>query len=80
MSEQWQSIALWPESVKTGRLPNESIDTHATKEAAEAVCRGLMREGLGGERKVFPFKVRVAPTAPPAADTGTNETKRGDDE
>lgn len=56
---QYKSIAVWPKEVSCGNERNESDDTHATKEQAEAVCRGLMREGLGGERKIFPVSVRI---------------------
>jgi len=60
-AERWRSIAVWPPEVSCGSERNESYDTHSTKEAAEAVCRGLMREGLGGDRAIFPLSVRVEP-------------------
>lgn len=58
---KWESVALWPESVCLGVTPNESVDSHEGREAAEAVCDRLQDEGLGGERKIFPISVRVRP-------------------
>lgn len=56
---RWLSIVLWPDEVRTGRIPNESTDTHPTRSHAEAVCRGIERDGLGGLGKVFPISTRV---------------------
>lgn len=58
-----KSIAVWPDTISVGNVEgkNESSDTHDSKEAAEAVCRMLQREGFGGERKVFPLSTRVEP-------------------
>lgn len=60
---RWRSVAVWPETVKVGNEvgKNESTDTHDSKEAAEAVCSLLRREGLGGDRQVFPVSTRVEP-------------------
>lgn len=55
----WQSVILWPDSVSTGVVPNESTDLHRDQASAKAVCRGVEREGLGGEGKVFPLSTRV---------------------
>jgi len=44
---QFKSIVLWPETVSLGRDPNESTDTHHSREAAEHVCRMIERNGLG---------------------------------
>ena len=60
-AERWRSIAVWPLEVSCSNEANESYDTHSSREAAEAVCRGLMREGLGGDRVIFPLSVRVEP-------------------
>lgn len=57
--ELWKSIILWPDEVCLGRTPNESEDTHWSKEAAVAVCRGVAAKGLGGEGKIFPISWRV---------------------
>lgn len=57
--ELWKSVALWPDAVALGRTPNESEDTHWSREAAEAVCRTLEREGLGGCGQIFPISTRV---------------------
>lgn len=56
-----KSIVVWPLEVSCGNADNSSVDTHRSKEAAEAVCGGVMREGLGGEGKIFPISVRVEP-------------------
>lgn len=56
-----KSIVVWPPEVSCGNADNSSEDMHRSKEAAEAVCRGVMREGLGGEGKIFPISVRVEP-------------------
>lgn len=56
-----KSIAVWPDTIKVGNVEgkNESVDTHDSKEAAEAVCSMLKKYGFGGEGKVFPVSVRV---------------------
>ncbi len=56
-----KSIAVWPDAIKVGNIEgkNESVDTHNSKEAAEAVCNMLKKHGFGGEGKVFPISVRV---------------------
>lgn len=59
MSKKYKSIILWPDTVSTGQEPNESVDYHDSLEQARAVCRMIMRDGLGGERKIFPLSVRV---------------------
>lgn len=56
-----KSIVEWPDAVSTGNADNTSEDTHRSAEAARAVCRGIMREGLGGMRQIFPISVRVEP-------------------
>ncbi len=55
----WKSIILWPDTVSTGNTPNETVDWHYTKAAAEHVCRTIEREGMGLLRKVFPVSTRV---------------------
>lgn len=60
--EPYDSIVLWPEEVSTGKIPNESRDSHRSKHAAEVVCGRLEAEGLGGEGKIFPISTRVEPT------------------
>jgi hypothetical protein len=74
-SRKYRSIVLWPDSVSTGRTPNESFDTHANRESAEAVCRGIEREGLGGERKIFPISTRVEPITEDSQSPEKEETK-----
>lgn len=61
--KRWVSIVLWPDSVSTGRTPNESRDMHYTEGAARAVCKGIELGGLGGERKIFPIATRVEEVA-----------------
>lgn len=51
----WKSAALWPEP----SIVRSSEDTHPTKEHAEAICKILHREGMGGERKIFPTQTFV---------------------
>lgn len=56
-SKRWLSCAEWDE--RHGFQNNITIDKHHTKGEAEAVCRLLEREGLGGERCHFPLKTWV---------------------
>jgi hypothetical protein len=56
---RWKSFAEW-EAVH-GFPDNKTFDTHESKEAAEDVCRGLRREGLGGERIHFPVRTWIEP-------------------
>ena len=63
--KQWKSIILWPDEVYTGNNPNESIDYHRTKAAAEYVCRQIKQRGMGLLGKVYPISTRVEP---PTAD------------
>lgn len=56
-----RSIVTWPDTVPLGNADNTSTDTHDSKEMALAVVRGIMREGLGGEGKIFPLAVSVEP-------------------
>jgi beta-glucosidase-like glycosyl hydrolase len=53
----WISKIYWPPEVRIGNEGNFSEDTHQTEGQAKAVCRGVQREGLGGEGKIFPVKV-----------------------
>lgn len=55
----WKSIALWPDEVSTGQIPNISEDTHQTKGAAQHVCKMLRLKGLGGDGKIFPIETKV---------------------
>ena len=64
MSDRYRSIVLWPDSVSTGKIPNESTDEHPSKEHAEAVCGMIERHGLGGDGEVFPISTRVEPSGP----------------
>ena len=56
-NHKWKSIVVW--DPKLGFQDNETVDYHDTKEAAEAVCRMIQRQGLGGEGIHFPVKTRV---------------------
>lgn len=53
------SVVTWPESVSLGSPGNKSVDRHQTWAHAKAVCNGIMKEGLGGEKKVFPLDAQV---------------------
>lgn len=61
--DEWKSVAVWPDTIKVGNVvgKNESEDTHRSREAAQAVCDLLRKEGFGGEGKVFPISTRVVP-------------------
>lgn len=60
---RWRSCARWPHAL---RLQDDlSTDEHDTREQAEAVCVGLRREGLGGERCHFPLECWVEPFVAP---------------
>jgi len=50
--KKWKSCAKWPSL----GCDDISEDFHETKEQAEAVCRMLERDGLGGEKCHFPLK------------------------
>ena len=63
MKHKFKSIVLWPETVCLGRTPNESFDTHVTREQAEHVCDQLRSRGLGLDGKIFPISTRVEPIA-----------------
>lgn len=56
---RYRSIVLWPDSVKLGKIPNESRDEHDSKAAAHHVCRMLRKKGLGLQGKIFPISTRV---------------------
>jgi hypothetical protein len=55
----WESVAKWPKKVITGNDEGLSKDKHATEEQALAVCEALKKEGLGGERQIFPLVTYV---------------------
>lgn len=66
-SVQWRSCAKWPDGLLAFAYPdhdNTTRDMHDSKEAAEAVCKMLERDGLGGERIHFPVKTWVERLAP----------------
>lgn len=61
---RFQSFAKWnPEEVPTGALDhhNETTDDHGTEAEAQGVADMLMRDGFGGERRVFPVETGVRP-------------------
>jgi len=58
--KRYFSIAVWPE----GTFKNEygdpvSHDSHFNSYEARAVCRGLEKQGFGGEGKIFPIETRI---------------------
>lgn len=70
----WRSRAEWPSHCEIGNPfegDNTTADRHNTREQAEAVCRMLEREGLGGERIHFPVRTWVEPILP----TDENESR-----
>ena len=56
---KYTSNALWPAVVAASHGVSITKDDHDTIEQARAVCSMLEREGLGGERKVFPVSTWV---------------------
>jgi hypothetical protein len=58
-TERWRSCAEWHPC--HGFPDNTTTDEHDSRGAAEAVCRGLNRMGLGGERIHFPVRTWVEP-------------------
>ncbi|MDZ8119532.1 hypothetical protein [Pontiella agarivorans] len=58
--KRFRSHAQWPEgSVMQKKAKDHTMDCHATEAAAQAICRMLERDGLGGEGKIFPIKTWV---------------------
>lgn len=46
----WKSTVVWPDEVNT-----DNISEHDIQGQALAVCDTIQREGLGDERKIFPY-------------------------
>ncbi len=61
MKRTYRSVIIWPKEVSCGNQNNSSTDEHYSKGQAEAVVRGIFREGLGGEGKIFPIFGYVEP-------------------
>ena len=57
----WVSIAIWPENsgVEDVYGNSQSTDNHRTREEAEAVCKLLERDGLGGDGIIYPTETFV---------------------
>ena len=55
-----KSNAQWPIGTLNGHNYDISTDRHDTKEAAQAVCDMLSKNGFGGDKKVFPVMVWVS--------------------
>lgn len=52
----WRSCAEWP--ADAGLCCDlVSKDEHHSEYAAQCVCNTLMREGFGGNRRIFPVRV-----------------------
>jgi len=59
---KWLSVAWWPRpEVELGNTENISTDSHDTKDQAYAVVKILVKEGFGGDGKIFPLKTAVVP-------------------
>jgi len=57
----WKSNAEWPDGVvSTAKGDNITSDSHLTERAAEAVCKRLQDEGLGGEGLFFPVRTWIS--------------------
>lgn len=52
-----RSNAEWPRGTLACQDEQVTTDNHASREAADAVCSKLVREGFGGGRKIFPLRV-----------------------
>jgi len=55
--DKYMSEAIWKDGVLDRVLVTR--DTHPTKESADAVCRMLNRDGLGGDGVYFPLSTEV---------------------
>jgi hypothetical protein len=68
--QKWISHAQWPLHVYSGDVFGTGIstDTHDSESEAVAVCRGLERDGFGGQRKEFPIATWVTMQKPNAKD------------
>lgn len=62
---RWLSNAMWPAGTIVGGtiLQNDQItsDFHSSRKEARSICQMLMRDGFGGDGKIFPVKVWVEP-------------------
>ena len=54
---KFKSIATWPKDA--GIDENTSTDTHDTLAQAEAVCSMFDKNGLGGDRRIFPVSTDI---------------------
>ena len=58
---KYRSNAQWPLDVYKGMFGDGiSSDDHQTAEMAQSVCKGLEKDGFGGEGKHFPIKTWVS--------------------
>ena len=66
----WRSRAEWSPGHIYNKYEgdNTTCDKHDTREQAEAVCGLLRRNGLGGERIIFPVRTWVEPVLPNVKD------------
>lgn len=70
MSKMFESKAEWPKgSICQARANDITTDFHETEAQASAVCRMLERDGLGGERKIFPVRTWVNILDQPTAES-----------
>jgi hypothetical protein len=65
--KKWKSCAEWDKSIPGFHTCGVTEDEHETKEQAEAVCRMLKREGLGGEGRFYPIRTWVEEIMPVSA-------------
>lgn len=61
MKTQFKSVAKWPDGVgiNLGNTHNISEDTHGDAASAQAACDMLVKNGFGGDGKVFPVWTQV---------------------
>ena len=62
-SVAYKSCAQWPEGCADA-IGNYSEDTHATREAADAVCQMLKQHGFGGNFQHYPVRVWIEEVTP----------------
>jgi len=70
--KKWKSVAIWDTCL--GFHENMTTDLHETSGQAEAVCRLLEKEGLGGEGRFYPISTRVEPVRIPTCFLGRSMT------
>ncbi len=66
--KKWKSCAEWDCTIPGFHTNNVTTDAHDTRKAAEAVCRALERDGLGGDGVFYPVRTWVEHSSLPNAE------------